>query len=75
MSGGQKQRVALARALCHNPEVLLLDEPFTGLDSKSHDSIINFLKEHLVKKGITTIIVSHNDRTLELMGANVFTMK
>jgi molybdate transport system ATP-binding protein len=60
LSGGQKQRVALARALASEPNILLLDEPFSALDadmrSRLHDEVLN-LHRNL---GITTIIVSHD---------------
>ena len=59
LSGGQKQRVGIARALSVNPEVLLLDEPFSALDpkitSELHDDIISIWKE--TKK--TIVMVSH----------------
>jgi len=59
LSGGQQQRVFIARALCSEPEILILDEPTTGIDSKSRDNFYNLLRE-LNKKGITLILVSHD---------------
>ncbi len=58
-SGGMRKKAALARSLVLEPEVLLLDEPFTGLDVKTIDSLKSFLKEVIREGGISTIIVSH----------------
>ena len=60
LSGGQKQRVALARALASEPQLLLLDEPFSALDAEMRvhlPSEILHLQRHF---GITTLIVSHD---------------
>ena len=59
LSGGQKRRLALACSLVLRPEVLLLDEPFTGLDADGQKCMIETLKkEH--EKGMTVIMVSHD---------------
>lgn len=58
LSGGQQQRVLLARAYCSMKKILVLDEPFTGLDPYSVKQLISTLDE-LNKQGITIIIVSH----------------
>ena len=58
LSGGQQQRVLLARAYCAMNKILVLDEPFTGLDQLAIKQLIETLDE-LNKKGITIIIVSH----------------
>lgn len=63
LSGGEKQRVALARALALTPQVLLLDEPFSNVDSKATEIMENLLPS-LPAKGITVVIASH-DRQLE----------
>jgi putative spermidine/putrescine transport system ATP-binding protein/putrescine transport system ATP-binding protein len=60
LSGGQQQRVALARALAISPEVLLLDEPLSALDSKLRVEIRGELREILVAANCATIIVTHD---------------
>ncbi|HEX5717668.1 MAG TPA: ATP-binding cassette domain-containing protein [Thermoanaerobaculia bacterium] len=60
LSGGQQQRVALARAQAHNPEVLLLDEPFGALDAKVRLELRRTIREIQRELGITTIFVTHD---------------
>lgn len=59
LSGGQQQRVLLARALCATSEMLLLDEPVTGLDPKAQNDLYELIAS-LNNKGITVIMVSHD---------------
>lgn len=59
LSGGQQQRVLLARALCATSEMLLLDEPVTGLDPKAQNDLYELIAG-LNRKGITIIMVSHD---------------
>ncbi len=60
LSGGQQQRVALARVLALEPEVLLLDEPFSNIDSFRKGALRRNLFAYLKHKGITCIIASHD---------------
>jgi heme ABC exporter ATP-binding subunit CcmA len=58
-SRGMKQRAAVARVVLHNPPVLLLDEPYTGLDFKAWDMLNGMLGEYH-KKGKTIFLITHN---------------
>ncbi len=60
LSGGQQQRVALARALAHQPEVLLLDEPFGALDAKVRLELRRTIREIQRELAITTVFVTHD---------------
>jgi ABC-type Fe3+/spermidine/putrescine transport system ATPase subunit len=60
LSGGQRQRVALARALVTDPDLLLLDEPFSALDRKLRDEMQQELREVVRAVGITTLFVTHD---------------
>jgi ABC-type Mn2+/Zn2+ transport system ATPase subunit len=59
LSGGQRQRVLVARALAQEGEVLLLDEPFTGVDAVSHDRLLTVLRE-LAAEGRTVVMTTHD---------------
>jgi len=60
LSGGEKQRVALARALAIEPEILLLDEPFSSLDASLRRSMRQEVKKIQQKTGITAVLVTHD---------------
>lgn len=60
LSGGQKRRVAIAGVLAMKPEVLILDEPTTGLDPKGRDEILDQISSLKKETGITVILVSHS---------------
>jgi len=65
LSGGEQQKVALARALAQEPQILLLDEPTTYLDSASRSEIMEILHSAHRKKGLTTLFVSHDPHLVE----------
>jgi len=67
LSGGEQQRVALARALALQPEVLLADEPTGNLDEKTGEKIISLVLDLNREKGLTTIVVTHNQAIAERM--------
>lgn len=60
LSGGMKKRVALARAICVKPQLILYDEPTTGVDPISADSINNLIRSLHDKLKITSIVVTHD---------------
>jgi len=60
LSGGEQQRVALARALALQPQVLLLDEPFSSLDASLRTQVREEVHELLDKQGVTTVLVTHD---------------
>jgi ABC-type nitrate/sulfonate/bicarbonate transport system ATPase subunit len=60
LSGGQQQRVALARALATQPDVLLLDEPFSALDVETRDGLRRDIRNLTRERGITTLLVTHD---------------
>jgi molybdate transport system permease protein len=67
LSGGQQRRVALARALACAPTVLLLDEPFTGLDAPVRDRLRRDLRRLQREAGISTLIVTHDPEEAALL--------
>jgi iron(III) transport system ATP-binding protein len=60
LSGGQQQRVALARAVAPAPELLLLDEPFSGLDADLREALARDIRQILQHEGITALLVTHD---------------
>jgi NitT/TauT family transport system ATP-binding protein len=67
LSGGMRRRVALARAVLSDPDVLFLDEPFTGLDPDTKHVAADYLLRHTTGK--TVILVTHSTAEAELLGA------
>lgn len=60
LSGGQQQRIALARALAPKPELLLLDEPFSGLDAELREALAAEIRTLLKATGVTALLVTHD---------------
>lgn len=75
LSGGQQQRIALARALAPQPALLLLDEPFSNLDTHLRERLAQEVKDILQHTGQTAILVTHNHREAEIMGHHIGTMQ
>jgi sulfonate transport system ATP-binding protein len=69
LSGGEAQRAALARALVREPDLLLLDEPFSALDALTRITIHRLVKDLWARRGIGVLLVTHDvDEALELAG-------
>lgn len=60
LSGGQQQRVAIARALAYKPDLLLLDEPFSNIDTQVRHELIREIRQLFKQQGITAIFVTHS---------------
>ena len=74
LSGGQQQRVALGRALVADPDVLLLDEPFSNLDARLREDMRLELKETQKRIGVTTLFVTHDQAEAMILSDRVFVM-
>jgi spermidine/putrescine ABC transporter ATP-binding subunit len=74
LSGGQQQRIALARALAPEPDVLLLDEPLASLDKKLRETMQVELRRIQQQLGITTLLVTHNQKEALTMSDRVVVM-
>lgn len=73
LSGGMQRRVHLAAAMMHQPRILLLDEPTTGIDSRHRESIHRFLR-HQHEIGTTIVMTSHLSNDVEAVCEHVLTM-
>lgn len=71
LSGGEQQRVAVARALVMSPRLLLADEPTGNLDSKTGEDVFNTIIELNKLKGVTFVMVTHNEGLALKMGRQV----
>jgi len=77
LSGGQLQRVAIARSIIANPKILLLDEPFSGLDIINRTSLQNILLDlfYNPKVDVTFILVTHDIREAVYLSNRLYIMK
>lgn len=67
MSGGEKQRAAIARAFINKPEVILADEPTASLDGTRGRQIIEMIRQEVKRKNTAAIMVTHDERILDLV--------
>lgn len=74
LSGGQQQRVALARALAPQPEVLMLDEPFSNLDTGLRTEVRTEVHRLLTELGITAVFVTHDQEEAFVLGDRIAVM-
>lgn len=72
LSGGMKRRVALVRALIPPAEVIFMDEPFKGLDGKTREIVLQYVKKKTIGK--TVIIITHSLNDVTDLGANLIQM-
>ena len=75
LSGGQQQRVALARVLIRREPILLLDEPFTGLDEETRLEMLDLVKKITVKHELHTIMVTHEIEDCERIANHIYKMQ
>jgi len=75
LSGGQQQRVALARALAPQPSVMLLDEPFSGLDARLREQIRDDTLRVLKRSGAATLLVTHDPEEAMFMADRIYLMQ
>jgi NitT/TauT family transport system ATP-binding protein len=74
MSGGQQQRVSLCRALIHEPELLLLDEPFGALDAFTREELWQVLQALWLDRRFTVVLVTHDLREAIFLADSVYVM-
>ena len=71
ISGGQKQRVGIIRAIAHEPNIVLMDEPFSALDSETRDKLQILVKDIHQKLQTTFIVVTHSKEEAEILATNI----
>jgi NitT/TauT family transport system ATP-binding protein len=74
LSGGMQQRASLCRALIHEPELLMLDEPFAALDAFTREELWCVIRDLHAARGVTVILVTHDLREAVFLADRVFVM-
>lgn len=72
LSGGMKRRVAIVRAVIKKTRIIIMDEPFKGLDEDTKDEVINYIKQN--SKDKTLIMVTHNENEAKALDATIVTL-
>ena len=71
ISGGQKQRVGIIRAIAHDPKIVLMDEPFSALDSETRDKLQILVKDIHQKLKTTFVMVTHSKEEAEILSTHI----
>ncbi len=74
ISGGQRQRAAIGRSLLQNPNLLLLDEPFSSLDALTREDLQRLTLELRQETGVTTVVVTHNIEEAVYLGLRILVL-
>lgn len=74
ISGGQRQRTAIARTLTMNPDLLLMDEPFSSLDTLTREDLEGLSLELRQETGVTTVVVTHNIEEAVYLGQRILVL-
>ncbi len=72
LSGGMKRRAAIVRAVAFGGEILILDEPFNGIDPENKRKMAEMIKREFLSKGKPVLMVSHIDSDAEILNAHVY---
>jgi NitT/TauT family transport system ATP-binding protein len=70
LSGGMKRRVAIARAILSDSELIIMDEPFKGLDEETREATIDFVLQNTTHKKKTLIVITHSPDEVKLLSAD-----
>ena len=71
ISGGQRQRTAIARTLALEPDLLLMDEPFSSLDAPTRESLQNLIMELQREQNLTLVVVTHSIEEAAILGKKI----
>jgi NitT/TauT family transport system ATP-binding protein len=74
ISGGQRQRTAIARTLALNPDLLLMDEPFSSLDAPTRESLQSLTLELKAERGLTLVLVTHAIEEAACLGYRILVL-
>ncbi len=75
LSGGQRQRTAIARTLAIQPDLLLMDEPFSSLDAPTRESLQQLTLELVAEQGLTLVLVTHSIEEAALIGRKILLLQ